>query len=127
MKKILFVFLGLFFMSTVVYAAGFDIVKKAGDVTVRVSMEKDAPVVGKNNVSVELLNSGKGSITDAEVELAYFMPAMPAMKYETAAIQKGNGYTAVLGLAMAGQWNIDVRFKRPGRELEKITFSINAR
>ncbi len=127
MKKIFFVFLGLFFMSTVVYATGFDVVKKAGDVTVRISIDKDVPVVGKNNVSVELLNAGEGSITDAEVELTYFMPAMPAMKYETAAIQKGNSYTAVLGLAMAGQWNVDVRFKRPGRKFEKITFSVNAK
>ncbi|MEC4685568.1 MAG: FixH family protein [Nitrospirota bacterium] len=127
MKKILFVLLGLFFMSGVVYATGSDMVKKAGDVTVKVSVGKDAPVVGENSISVELLNAEKGSITDAEVELAYFMPAMPAMKYETSAIQKGNTYTAVLGLAMAGQWNVDVRFKRPGRKFEKITFSINAK
>jgi hypothetical protein len=115
MKKIFFVFFGLFFLSAVVYATGFDMVKKAGDVTVKVSIEKVVPVVGKNNISVELLNAREGSMTDAEVELSYFIPVMPAMKYETAAIQKGSTYTAVLGLAMAGQWNVDVRFKRPDR------------
>lgn len=127
MKKIFFVLLGLFFLSGVVYATGFDMVKKAGDVTVKLSIEKAAPVVGKNNISVELFNARKGSITDAEVELAYFMPAMPAMKYETGAIQKGSAYTAVLGLAMAGQWNVDVIFRRPARKFKKITFSINAK
>ncbi|GBE36974.1 hypothetical protein BMS3Bbin07_01129 [bacterium BMS3Bbin07] len=127
MKRIFLVLLGLFFMSAVVYATGFDMVKNVGDVTVRVSIGKDSPVVGKNNISVDLLNPEKGAITDAEVELAYFMPAMPAMKYETSAIQKGSSYTAVLGLAMAGQWNVDVRFKRPGGKFEKITFSINAK
>lgn len=127
MRRIFFVFFGLFVLPGVVYATGFDMVKKVGDVTVKISMENSSPVVGKNNISVELLNAKKGLITDAEVELAYFMPAMPAMKYETGAIRKGITYTAVLGLAMAGQWNVDVRFRRPARKFKKITFSINAR
>jgi len=127
MRKIFFVFLSLFLLSATAYATGFNVAKEAGDITVKFSTGRETPVVGKNNITLEFLDAKGVPITDAEVELDYFMPSMPAMKYKADAIQMGSVYTAVLGLAMAGQWDVDVSFKRPGGKVEKITFSINAK
>ncbi|NOZ25185.1 MAG: hypothetical protein GXO94_03730 [Nitrospirae bacterium] len=127
MRKIFLVVLSLFLLPAMVHAAGFSLSKKAGDVTVEVSMAGQSPAVGKNMIALELTGANGTPITDAEVVLDYFMPSMPAMKYRSTAQRKGTGYTAELGLAMAGQWDVAVSFRRPGGEMQKITFSVNAK
>ncbi|HEB76614.1 MAG TPA: hypothetical protein ENJ04_09705 [Nitrospirae bacterium] len=125
MKKMFVVFLGLVLLPAIAYADGFSVSKKSGDVTVKVSMEN--PVVGSNEIALELLGADGSPITDAKVELDYFMPSMPAMRYKVTAESRDGGYAAVLKLAMAGRWSVGVSFTRPGGEPEKITFSIDAK
>ena len=57
----------------------------------------------------------------------YFMPTMPDMSCETGMELKGERYTAVLKLAMPGPWDVDITFKRPCAEPQKVTVSFNAR
>ncbi len=125
MKKISTLLLGFLVFSGIVYAEALDIEKKIGDITVNISIDNNPPVVGKNNVTIELIDADANPITDAGVELYYFMPTMPAMNYIAPAELTDGKYTAVIKLLMPGAWDVDVTFRRPDSEIQKITVSFD--
>jgi hypothetical protein len=102
--------------------------KKAGDYTVGLTMEKNPPVMGKNNVDVSVKDAAGAAVTDAKVVLEYSMPAMsgmPAMNYKTNADLKGDMYQAVIEPSMSGSWNLAVKISRGGKtETAKYTMDV---
>lgn len=127
MKKVSTVVIALLLVAGVVYANQFNAVKKAGDVTVKVMMESEPVKVGDNNVIIELFDSKGRSISGADVSVYYFMPSMPAMNYEVQASPDGTKYTAVIKPLMPGTWDADIKVKRNGGEVQKATFSFDAK
>ena len=125
MKKTLILLLGLLLFSGAVYAERLDIEEKISDVTVKNSINNNPPVVGENKIAIELLDTDGIPITDAEVELYYFMPTMPAMNYTASAGLTEGKYTAVIKLVMPGPWDVDVKFKKPDSEMHKVTVSFD--
>ena len=119
--------IALLMMTGVAYTSQFNVVKQAGDVTVRVVVENDPLKIGSNNVIIELLDGKEKAVTDADVAVYYFMPSMPAMNYEVQALPDGNKYTAVIKPLMPGAWDADIKVKRNGRDLQKATISLNAK
>ncbi len=92
-------------------------------------IDKNPPVVGDNNISIEIKDESGKYVTDAKVMVDYSMPAMPgmpAMNYKTDAAVSGSIYKAVMNLSMSGSWNIAVKITRAGKT-SSAKFSIDAR
>jgi hypothetical protein len=127
MKKITVVVVCLLLMAGMAYAKDFEVKKKAGPYDVEVKIDKNPPVVGDNNISVEIKEAGK-DVTDAKVVVDYSMPAMPgmpAMNYKGDATLDGHSYKAVMKLSMAGSWNIAVKIKKGGKT-STVKFNVDA-
>jgi len=129
MRKVMVTLLSLLFVLTgVAFAKDYEVNKKAGDFDVLVTIDKNPPAVGKNNLTIEIKDSSGKPVTDAKVKVEYSMPAMPgmpAMNYKTEAELKDGKYTAVMDLTMGGSWNVTVKITREGKS-SKLKFSIDA-
>jgi hypothetical protein len=110
------------FIAGIAYAK-HEVKKKAGQHDVEVKIDKNPPVVGDNNISIEIKDSSGKPVTDATVKLDYgmsAMPGMPAMNYKADAVLKGSEYKAAMNLSMSGPWNIAVKITRAGRRPQQI-------
>jgi len=100
------------------YAKDYEMTKKAGELTVLITIDKNPPVTGKNNMTVGIKDGAGKDVTDARVAIDYGMPAMPgmpAMNYKTAASLKDKRYAATLDFSMSGPWSIAVKITRGGK------------
>ena len=128
MKRILIVLTGLLLVCGAAYAKDYEVKKKAGDYDVEIRIDKNPPVVGKNNMGIEVKDKSGKYVTDAKVNVEYSMPAMagmPAMDYKTDAELKGEAYKATMDISMSGSWNVVVKIIR-GDKTSKAKFSIDA-
>jgi len=129
MKKITVFTMVFLLIAGIAYAKDYEVIKKAGQYDVEVKIDKNPPVVGDNNISIEIKDASGKYVTDAKVKLDYSMPAMPgmpAMNYKADATMSGDTYKAVMNLSMAGSWNIAVKIVRAGKT-SSAKFSIDAR
>lgn len=118
MKRVALVVCVLFLMVGLVHAKDYELTKKAGEFTVRVAIDKNPPVTGKNNMIVRIKDGASKDVTDAKVAIDYGMPAMPgmpAMNYKTDAMLHGTMYHAVVDFSMSGPWAITVKITRAGK------------
>jgi hypothetical protein len=128
MKKIALVSMVLLLIAGIAYAKNFEVTKKAGEFTVVATIDKNPPVVGDNNISIEIKDAAGKTVTDAKVKVEYSMPAMPgmpAMNYKEDAQLSGSAYTAKMNLSMSGSWNIAVKVSRGGKS-STMKFNIDA-
>ncbi|MFI5294304.1 MAG: FixH family protein [Thermodesulfovibrionales bacterium] len=128
MKKITIVSMVLLLIAGIAYAKSYEVTKKIGEYTVVATIDKNPPVVGDNNITIEVKDAAGKAVTDAKVKVEYSMPAMPgmpAMDYKTDAALKGNAYQAKMNLSMAGGWNVAVKTMRSGKAAT-IKFSVDA-
>ncbi len=128
MQKIVFVLTILLLIAGVAYAKNYEVTKKAGEYTISVSIDRNPPIVGDNNIAIVVKDASGKDVSDAKVKIEYSMPAMPgmpAMNYKTDATPKGNAYQAKLNLAMSGSWNVAVKTLRGGKTAT-IKFSVDA-
>lgn len=128
MRKLAIFTLMLIFITGIAYAKDFEVKKKAGEYDVEVKIDKNPPVVGDNNMEIEIKDAAGKYVTDAKVKVDYGMPAMPgmpAMNYKTDAELKGNKYKATMNLSMSGAWNIAVKITRGGKTAS-AKFSVDA-
>jgi hypothetical protein len=100
------------------------------DITFR--SEPDPPRMGENAFEVMVMQGGQ-PVTDAEVSVMFFMPAMPAMKmpemkntvtltHEAAGRYRGTG-----NVMMAGGWDATVMAMRGGQEIGSQKFAVTAK
>jgi len=111
---------------------------EAGDYRVRkntdgmafdIAINRNPPVLGDNEIRIEIRDAEGHAVLDAEVLVNYYMPPMPRMapmNYTVPAPLKGKEYRAVMDLIMAGPWNIVIRAKTQGKLL-RMTFPIDVR
>jgi uncharacterized GH25 family protein len=129
MKKIMALVVLVLFAAGVAQARDYEVQKKAGDYDVKVSIDRNPPIVGDNNVTIEVKDKAGKPVTDAKVKVDYSMPPMPGMppmNYKTDAALKGDVYKTTLGLSMGGSWNITVRISRGGKT-SRLKFTVDAR
>jgi hypothetical protein len=129
MRNLIIVLTALFLVVSVAFAKEYEVSKKAGEYTVEVKIDKNPPVVGDNNMKIEIKDSANKYVTDAKVKVDYSMPAMPGMppmNYKTDAELKGNEYTAKMNLSMSGPWNIEVKITRAGKT-SAMKFTVDAK
>jgi len=128
MKKLMVLMVVLLLVAGIAYAKEYEVQKRAGDYNVEVRIDKNPPIVGDNDVTIEVKDSSGKYVTDAKVKVDYSMPAMPgmpAMNYKTDAELKGNEYKAKINLSMSGSWNVAVKITRAGKTAT-MKFSVDA-
>jgi nitrogen fixation protein FixH len=129
MKKLLLIGMAVLLSAGVVFAKDYEVKKKAGEFDVVVTIDRNPPVTGDNNVTVSVKDAGGKAVKDAKVVVDYSMPAMPgmpAMNYKADAVQKGDEYKAVMNLSMAGSWNVTVKISAGGKS-GSMKFTVDAK
>jgi multidrug efflux pump subunit AcrA (membrane-fusion protein) len=93
----------------------------------------DPPKTGENPFEVVLKDSTGNPVTDADVSVRFFMPAMPtmnmpAMQNSAALLHSGNGtYRGTGQVLMGGNWEVTVTATRAGKEIGSRKLSMIAR
>lgn len=129
MKRLALVTFIMLLIAGIAYAKDYEVSKKAGEYDVEVRIDKNPPVVGDNNISIEIKDASGKKVTDAKVDVAYTMPPMPGMppmNYKAKAELKGDVYKAKMNLSMSGPWNVAVKINRDGKTTT-AKFNIDAR
>ncbi|MBA4391193.1 MAG: hypothetical protein C0399_09665 [Syntrophus sp. (in: bacteria)] len=129
MKKLTVFAVTLFLIAGVAYAKDYEVTKKAADYNVLITIDRNPPVAGENNVGISIADSSGKTVTDAKVVLNYSMPAMPGMpaaNYKTDTDLKGSVYKAKVNYSMAGSWNNEVKITRQGKTVS-ARFTIDAK
>ena len=91
--------------------------KKGGEYEVRILIDRNPPMIGANNIEVEIRDSGGRTVSDAAVLINYYMPPMPRMVpmfYRTDASGRGGKYRATMNFVMSGPWIIAVKVTHGG-------------
>jgi len=125
MKRLAAATLMLLLVAGITYAKDYELTKKAGEYNVVVKIDKNPPVVGDNNTTVEIKDTDGKYVTDAKVVVDYSMPEM-AMNYKADAASKGNEYKAKMNLSMKGPWHIAVKITRAGKT-SSMEFIVHAK
>lgn len=129
MKKLILIASILMLIAGIAYAKDYEVKKKTGEYEVEVKIDRNPPVVGDNNITVEIKDATRKYVTDAKVVIDYSMPAMPGMppmNYKADAELKGNEYKAKMNLSMSGPWNIAVKIIRGGKTAT-VKFNVDVR
>jgi hypothetical protein len=111
-------------------AKGYEKSTVAGDLTVTLSVDRYPLVKGDNMLSVKAADASGKPVTDAAVNVRYYMPAMPGMapmEFTTQAALKGDQYAFSANVPMEGGWKAEVSVARPGKPAAMATFNIDAR
>ena len=121
----------LLFFVLVQYAHGRDFIVKrhVKGYKMTVTLSQNPPIIGKNDIKIEIRDSKGEPVTDAIATVNYFMPPMPGMppmNYKIKAVPEDTEYTAIMDLIMEGPWNITILAKVAGSRL-KMTVLIDVR
>lgn len=93
-----------------------------GNVEITLTTQPNPPKMGETTFEAMVMQGGQ-PVTDADVSVELFMPAMPAMKMpemksSTALKHEGGGrYRGAGNVMMAGSWDATVSVKRGGQEV----------
>lgn len=118
MKKFSAVLIIVFLAVGLVYAKDYMVMKKAGNYTVEVKMDKNPPITGQNKMEINIKDDKGAKVTDATVTVDYSMPAMPgmpAMNYKAKAELNGSRYLAKVNFSMSGAWAVNIKITRAGK------------
>ena len=110
-------------------AADYRVRKNVEGLAFDIAINRNPPVLGDNEIRIEIRDAEGNAVIDAEVLVNYYMPPMPRMapmNYTVPAPLKGKEYRAIMDLIMAGPWNIVIRAKTQGKLL-RMTFPIDVR
>jgi len=127
MKRITVTLLVLFLTFGLAYAKDYMVMKKTGNYTVHVKMDKNPPVPGQNKMEISIQDASGADVKDATVAVEYSMPAMPgmpAMNYKTKTEMKSNQYLTILDFSMSGAWNVNVKITRAGKT-QSVKFNVD--
>ena len=119
----------LFILSPCVNGREFTVKRTINEYKMTVTLSQNPPILGKNNIKIEIKDSLGEPVTDASPIVNYFMPPMPGMppmNYKVKATPDKSEYNATMDLIMEGPWNITVMAKVAGKRL-KMTVLIDVR
>ncbi len=116
-------------MSDLSAAADYRVRKSAQGLTFDIAITRNPPVLGHNEIRIEIKDAQGNPVLDAEVLVNYHMPPMPKMvpmNYTVPASLKGREYRAVMDFIMTGPWNIISSARVQGQWI-RVAFSIDVR
>jgi hypothetical protein len=104
----------------------------AQNIEVTFKSEPDPPKSGENTFEAMVMAGGQ-PVTDVDVSLEFFMPAMPSMKMpemrnSVPLKHEGGGrYRGAGNVMMAGSWDVTVSVKRGGQDIGSRKLQVTAR
>ncbi|MCF6247859.1 MAG: FixH family protein [Desulfobacula sp.] len=110
-------------LSSPLCAKQLAMVKGEDDVVVKVFLMTDPPVVGSNNIRIELEDDKGNTITDAKIKLYYSMEPMKGMapmSKKVRPVLEGDHYNADVKTRMKGHWNLTIKIKRKNADLLEV-------
>lgn len=110
-------------------AGDYRVRKKADGLVFEITINRNPPVMGDNEIRIEIKNDQGNAVSGAEVLVNYYMPPMPRMvpmNYTIPARPRNGEYRAVMDLIMVGPWNIIIRSKIEGKSF-RVMFPIDVR
>jgi hypothetical protein len=128
MARLLISTLILVFIAGTAYGKGYEATKKTGAYEVGIRIDRNPPIVGDNNIEIEIKGAGGKSVTDAKVLVNYYMPPMPRMapmNYKTDAKLRKERYTATMNFIMSGPWYIVIIISHEGKK-STAKFNVDA-
>jgi len=128
MAKLFVFILVLLLIANSVLGKGYEIKKRVGEYETEVRIDRSPPVIGENNIEIEIKDIVGKSVTDAKVLVNYYMPPMPRMvpmNYTVDARFKGEKYRAKMNLIMSGPWIIAVKIDHGGK-MSTAKFNVDA-
>ena len=128
MRKIFIFILIPLAIAGIAYARGYEVRKNLGEYEAQVRIDRNPPVLGDNQIEVEIKDGGGKRITDAKVLINYYMPPMPRMvpmNYTTDAKLKNEKYRATMNLIMTGPWIIAIKINHAGK-ISTAKFNVDA-
>jgi hypothetical protein len=105
----------------------------AAQASINLWTDPDPPRVGPNDLRVQLLDAHHAPVTDASIDVRFYMAAMPSMNMpamRTAARLEHAGegiYRGGSTLPMAGPWEVTVAASRDGHPIAEKTVSLLVR
>ena len=129
MKRIILVLMVISLTVGSAWGKNFEVTKKVDDLTVKVDLDKNPPIVGDNKLTISIKDGSGKNVIDAKVKVDYGMPAMPgmpAMNYKTDAALKGTDYKGKLNFSMAGSWNLTVHITQ-GEKIKRVKLNVDVK
>ena len=128
-KMVIAGFLMLFVFLETAEARDYRVRKKAGGFTFDITLNRNPPVLGDNDIRIHIKDAQGHPVQEARVLVTYYMPPMPGMppmNYTIPTQLKDTAYCATMDLIMTGPWNIVIRLRNQGRWMKTI-FPIDVR
>jgi hypothetical protein len=129
MKRLFGFALIILFIAGPAYAKDYEITKQAGSYSVTVKLDKKSPVLGDNGISIMIKDASGKIVKDAKVIVYSEMPAMPgmpAMRYKSQTVLKGDSYVGMVNFSMAGSWTLNIKIARSGKtDSVKLTVDVS--
>jgi Cu(I)/Ag(I) efflux system membrane fusion protein/cobalt-zinc-cadmium efflux system membrane fusion protein len=100
--------------------------------SVEITTNPSPPHKGSNEVLITVRDPSGRQVTDAQVSVVFFIPAMPAMgmsamRVEAQASPTENGvYAATVDLQSGGTWNVTVTANKSGKQIASRQLSMSA-
>jgi hypothetical protein len=119
MKKTMLAIMMVMLLTSAAYAKGFEASKQAGPFKLDITLDKNPPTTGENNIIVLIKDTAGKPVTGAKVNVDYEMPAMPgmpAMNYKAALAGKDGKYSGKLNFSMPGAWSVEVKVEAAGKK-----------
>jgi len=110
-------------------AGDYRVRKNAESLSFDIAINRNPPVLGDNEIRIEIRDPQGHPVLDAEVLVNYYMPPMPnmpPMNYTIPAPLQGKEYRATMDLIMTGPWNIITRARVQGKWV-RVVFPIDVR
>lgn len=101
-----------------VYGKDYTVRKVVGGCEVVMKSDKNPPIAGENNISVEVTDISGRRISDPVVIIEYSKPArpgMPALNYKADTVMKRGKHVGKMSLYLPGPWNITIKIIRSGK------------
>ncbi len=102
----------LLLSASMAYAKSYEVNKKVGGYNVMMKIDRNPPVAGDNNVSIEVTDAVTHCACNANIGIEYSRPAMqgkPAQYYKAETRLKRGRHTGKITLTLPGAWNIAVK------------------
>ena len=121
----------LFILSACIplFSKDLELTTKIKGLEVKITLDKNPPILGDNKIEIEILDASGDMVTDANVLVNYYMPPMPRMapmNYKTKTELKKNKYTAEMDFIMEGPWILAIKISFKGDRMT-ARFNVDAR
>jgi hypothetical protein len=128
-RRILILFFLISMVVNIAWGGDYKVRRAMEGYTLNIALNQNPPILGKNEIRIEIKDARGQFVVNAPVTINYYMPPMPnmpPMNYAVKASPRGSGYTATLDFIMTGPWNIIIKANTADKPL-RMTVPIDIR